>query len=606
MRAGLMHYLVLFLSPCLLVPLSPYPHLARADNPIDSAMDHDPELPLPRVVTVFPKGAVELWVRALDHPDAETKVAAAQSIALAHRQGMPGLGAAVPTLVRELDRPGQHPTVRLAVAHALVALDAQSAAENLFRQLREDDPELRELIEPALARWDYGPARVVWLERIGQGSPYRRRHLLAIQALGAVREEKAVPRLRELALSATTPAPVRLEAARALAAIRPARLEKDAAALAADTSPHGIVARLAAASLLRNHAGDEAVRLLQSLGRDSEPAVAVVAVARLVELDTKLVLPLLQAVLASPDAGVRQFGVEVLFREPTDDHVRLLGDRLSDPHPDVRGRARRALHELAARSEFREWVIHEGTRALAGTDWRGQEQAAVLLAELGHKPATKRMLELLWADRPEALVAAAWGLRKLAVPDTLVPVLDFVGTHHRKMLASGSAAGRSVPPDAIDRQLAQLVQFLGQARYRPADGRLREMLPRLVPGQPGNPPQTPVGVETRAAVAWALGLLHEGKPDADVGRALAARLTDVATPAGAEYDRVRGMAAVSLGRMKDKNAAPTLRRFYAGKPTLDPVNNACGWALAQITGEPVPPPGTVEQRQPAWFLSSIE
>src|SRR5439155_9140552 len=212
MRAGL----ILFLSPCLLVFSSP-PPLVRADDPIDSAMDRDPELPLPRVVTVFPKGAVELWTRALDRPDAETQVAAAQSIALAHRRGMPGLGDAVPALVRELERAGQHPTVRLAVAHALVALDARSAAANLFRLLGEDDPELREVIEPALARWDYDPARAAWLDRIGQGPPYRRRHVLAIQALGAVREEKAVPRLRELVLSATTPAPVRLESARALA-----------------------------------------------------------------------------------------------------------------------------------------------------------------------------------------------------------------------------------------------------------------------------------------------------------------------------------------------------------------------------------------------------
>ena len=79
-------------------------------------MDRDPVLALPRVVSSFPKGAAELWIQALDRPDAETKVTAAQSIALAHRQGMAGLNAAILPLTRLLDRPDQHPIVRLAVA----------------------------------------------------------------------------------------------------------------------------------------------------------------------------------------------------------------------------------------------------------------------------------------------------------------------------------------------------------------------------------------------------------------------------------------------------------------------------------------------------------
>src|SRR5207237_5898914 len=138
------------------------------------------------------------------------------------------------------------------------------------------------------------------------------------------------------------------------------------------------------------------------------------------------------------------------------------------------------------------------------------------------------------------------------------------------------------------------------------DGRLREMLPRIVPGQPGNPPETPLGAETRAAAVWALGLLHEGKPDAALGQALVSRLTDLPSPGGAERERVRVLAAVTLGRMKDQGAAQTLRRFYGGKPTLEPVNNACGWALWQITGEPVPPPGVIPEPQPRWFLSRLD
>src|SRR5262249_34587295 len=156
--------------------------------------------------------------------------------------------------------------------------------------------------------------RSVWLTRLADPATPRRELLLAIRGLATVREEKAAERLRELALSQREPGPVRLEAARALAALRESGLEKDADPLLADATPRGIVNRLVAASLLRRHKGDEATRLLQRLAKDPEPAVAAIAVGRLIELDPALVLPALDSLLASPDAGLRSFGVDVLFR----------------------------------------------------------------------------------------------------------------------------------------------------------------------------------------------------------------------------------------------------------------------------------------------------
>jgi HEAT repeat protein len=242
---------------------------------------------------------------------------------------------------------------------------------------------------------------------------------------------------------------------------------------------------------------------------------------------------------------------------------------------------------------------------LGETDWRGQEQAAVLLGHLDYKPATKRLIELLRVERGEAMVAAAWALRQLAVPDTLPAVLEFVRGEHRKML-SAAKMGRLPPSTARDRQLSQLVQFMGKSRYQLADQPLREMLPRLIPGLPYNPPQTPLESETRTAAVWALGLFHEGKPDSALVVALQSRMKDLPSPAGEESSQVRRMAAVSLGRMKATEAMPTLRRFYDGKLTQDFVNNASGWAISQITGEPLPPAGTTEQIDRRWFLSGID
>jgi hypothetical protein len=91
-----------------------------------------------------------------------------------------------------------------------------------------------------------------------------------------------------------------------------------------------------------------------------------------------------------------------------------------------------------------------------------------------------------------------------------------------------------------------------------------------------------------------------------VAAVLAGRVAAV-RPFDLEDDRVRRMAAVTLGRMKAAGALPTLREFYREKkPTLDRVANACGWAVERITGEVVPPPGTVELIQRNWFLTPAD
>src|SRR5262249_20738680 len=152
--------------------------------------------------------------------------------------------------------------------------------------------------------------------------------ILAMQGLAAVGEAEAADRLREITLSDRADGPVRLEAARALGSLRADGLERDAEGLAADASPRGLVGPLAAASMLRRPKGDDAVRVLKRLADDAEPAVAAVAVARLLEIDPDLVVPIAGRLLGSPDANLRSFAVEALFRRPTGERVRLLADRL--------------------------------------------------------------------------------------------------------------------------------------------------------------------------------------------------------------------------------------------------------------------------------------
>src|SRR5262249_1261984 len=157
---------------------------ARGYDPaVDSVMYHDPDLPIPERYPVFAPELLPLWLKALNRPEADMRRLAAATIAQARRRDMPGLEPAVAPLLPTLIRPAQPAAGRLAAARALVALDAREPAEPLFRLSQAGDPDLRNLVEPALARWDYAPARAVWLERLGQGGVARESQMLALRGL---------------------------------------------------------------------------------------------------------------------------------------------------------------------------------------------------------------------------------------------------------------------------------------------------------------------------------------------------------------------------------------------------------------------------------------
>src|SRR5207247_1101142 len=120
---------------------------SAAENPIDSPMYHDPELPMPKVVPAHLDKVKPLWLKALARPEADVKRQAAQAIAVAHREGMKGLDAMVAPLRKVLEDREAHPAVRLAVARALIVLDARAAAESLFAQAQQSGGELRDLVE---------------------------------------------------------------------------------------------------------------------------------------------------------------------------------------------------------------------------------------------------------------------------------------------------------------------------------------------------------------------------------------------------------------------------------------------------------------------------
>jgi len=563
--------------------------LGAGDVEVDVARHEDPKIEQPSTVTVFSPKLKPLWLQALRGPEVDLRRQAAQTIALAHQRGMPDLADTAAPLEQTLDATDEHPVVVLAAAQALIAIDAREAAPRLFEHAMSDGLEMAQLVEPALARWNYRPIRKVWLERLSAPKTPRRMLMLAIRGLSTVGEVKAEPRLRELAFARHGPSDVRLEAARALGELRTEGLEADARRLAADKSARAMVDRLVGASLVRHHQGEAAEALLVEMAVDGEPSVAAIALRRLLEIDPLLVVPIAGQVVASDDANVRRLGAEALVAWRTPEAVEQLGPMLDDHHPDVRKYVRRSLLEMATDEPLTEPVVQAAAEMLSTDRWRGLEQATLALVALDHKPAADRLVELLEFERPEVFVTAAWGLRRLAVPSTLDAMLDKARRETEKTKARGGAEYE------VEWQISQLFEAFGQMDYAPSEPLLREHVPKSVP----------FGLESRAAAIWALGHLHAGKPEPELAKLLLGRLSDVDSMFP-EDERVRQMSAVSLGRMRAEEALATLRRFSQPDTVTDPVGYACAWAIHEITGEPIPEPPVQEVPRLGWFLEPID
>ena len=286
------------------------------------------------------------------------------------------------------------------------------------------------------------------------------------------------------------------------------------------------------------------------------------------------------------DVNVRRWAAQAIAQEPNSKHLLLLQQRLVDPHPELRVIARDALLEFATEGGLRDEVIAAATEILAGDDWRGLEQAARIVVVLDHKPAAPRLIELLTQPRDEVGITAAWGVRKLSVPETLEPALDYC----ERAFAQLRKNEKEPLLGDVSLRASQLIQHFGVHRFAPAE----ELMRGLVAKQP-------LSGEARGAAIWSLGFLYENELPADFCGQLDSRLNDVAsTPP--ENPRVRQMSAVTLGRLKYEPALPSLRKYYELEGSNSEVGYACGWAVEQITGEKVAPPQLLKKYPQGLFL----
>ena len=564
-------------------------HSAAAyDDRIDDIMYQDPAFPDVTTRVEFSDELKPLWLQSLARPDSELQRMAADTIALAHRSGMKGLDGTADKLLAVLQQDQLEPTVRRAVANALVTLDAKQAGKVFAENMANGSVEIAAIVEPALARWDYEPARSVWRQRLSDPEIERSRLQLAIQCLGIVKDADALAALLRIVEDVNAEVPIRISAARAAAKISPADLIPTANDLASAEAGQP-TASLLAATLLAEQSGAEAVSTLKRLAAVDSVTASGLALGRLLEIDPSHVYEFTAAARRSTDVNLRRTGCAALAHRADAESIEQLAPMLNDSNPKLRRDVSLWMLQLAEQAPLRDGVIQAAIGVISRDEWRGLEQGLIVLTALDYKPAAPRLIELLTHRRPEIAVTAAWGLRKLAVPSTL-PALLAQAEQQTKLIVDNTFEPRYGM--AIDLQLSQIFQAFGELGYGEAESLMRKFIPKTLF----------YGGEVRPAAVWAVGKLNEGKVDEELAKLLAARLADVMSLLP-ETEPVRRMSAIGIGRMKAESQLSSLRQFVIEAPGVS--GQACAWSLERMTGEVHEFPLEYSRNPADWFLAPL-
>ena len=556
------------------------------------------KLELPAVRKFLKEEYKPLWVAALSSGDRELRRNALLSIGQAHQEEFLDFSDVTQAVQSTFRLDDLRPETRTDAARTLIILDARSSAPDLMTHL-EDSSQLRHLAERAFAEWDYKPARAMWMERLARPDTCPPSQItLALRGLGHVRHPAAAGLIRDLTLSPTASAPLRLTAARALADLQNEGLEETAQLLLSQADTSNPVSGLLAGTVLQRHRSPASQDVLLKLLNSSSSAAAALAWQRLNAVKPERIPASdLQNALQSRDTRLRLLAVQNCGLR-ADLPVDSLLAALNDHHPDIRCQARHILKTRSLQADT-ETVSEDSARIQSGltaafqaNSWRGLEQACLLAAELNHSPSAITLVDLLKHERNEVAASAANALKQLSNPAVLPQMLA-----HAVSLDERMATDRPRVFRRAEWVLPHLFESFAEQNYQPAETLQRKYVSK-----------TPFRYGfsfCRMAAIWSLAHLHEGSPDADLVRQFTQRMFDQSIE-DPESEPVITACALALGIMQSEPSVGDLRRLTGLFDQGMPPWQAAFWSLHRMTGEAVPPPrpGGIISRSD-WFLNPL-
>ncbi len=378
-----------------------------------------------------------------------------------------------------------------------------------------------------------------------------------------------------------------MSAAHALGNIHRSGLDRLARELLLVPSKWASLNPVLAIELLSKHDDEQSLQMLEQFVQHENSAVQSRALQRLFEIDVDLVYQHVDELIGSNDVNIRRWCAKAVISKRELKDIAAVSRLLDDVNPKLRRDATVGLLDFAQDEQLRDEVLARTSEVLGQDSWRGCEQAAVVMAKLGHRPAGARLVQLLGHQRGEVKVASAWALTQLQVAELLPDMLD----HAESIYEGFKASQLNDRMQGMSLHQAHLFIAFGDQDFKAAEPLLRRYLPK----------NFDLGYDPRGAAAWSIGMMHQGDPQEDLVRIFVERLSDTQS-LEPEVSEVRQMCAIGLGRMEAESALAVLRNYAGGQ---DPVSRACYWAIERLTGEPLPPLVPIVSEIGDWFLAPV-
>jgi len=471
-------------------------------------------------------------------------------------------GRAIELLLEGIENRDEHAQVRRAMISALLLLGDGSLAKQIW-SYAEADSVVRPTVEKQLIRWKSPVAIDVWRKRIADNNATPTDLATALEGIAVVGsvEDRAI--LQAVISANNSSMANKFLAASALGALATEGMN-DFAQKVMDSNLEQ--RHLMAAHLLKRHSGESTAKQMRQILSEGSASAQLVAFRVLSESMPDISQEFGKQMATHSDPGLRTMALQLLQRYSDEESLKVQGQLLGDPHPNVRNLVVKNLLEKAGQGQ-RPLVDQCLLQHLASEEWTGLEKGIALAVGLKDRSHCKTFLRLLDHPRPEVNMMAGWALMELGdEAETLAGMLK----HAEKMVADlKSSTSTTEYSDTDQIRLSYLNEGFGKNRFVAAESILLVHIPK-----------GPRFANTsRSSAIWALGKLNKGKVNADLLSSLNGRLSDL-DPLIPEDYLVRFSCNLALGEMANPESREIVAKFRENPTT--PIGIAATWALSEI------------------------
>jgi RNA-binding protein YhbY len=510
---------------------------------------------------VPPSPAIDL--ERLHSPETQERLDTARLLSMhVDRPGYPDKTRTIQAILGAWNPAEESVLVRRAMISAACAVDDGSHAREIW-ELSRDDPEAQLWVQQALIRWKNAVAIESWRQVARDRSSSAAAMRLALEGLGMCGTADDESIMTEILESESASLEERILSATALGNLLPDGLTPLAIKYLDSNLPDR---DLVAIALVKNHTdGDAATvakRVLEAGGSPAKRLAATWIARHSPEMSQERV----DRWSTDPDVHFRRLALQIAAAGDPIKGIDLASSILRDNDPELQRAARSLLLEFAP--NHREAVDVSIARVWMDNDPQSLQQAIVIAVEIFDPSKCERLLPFLDHPHPSIQLHAAWALRDLCEPGSVLDRILAYATEMTDVLEQGS---RNLEKHEVIK-LSFLLEALGKHRHALGYGVLRKYIPKN---------EFRMSNLARASAIWSIGQIKKNVDDSNLRAELRDRIADL-PPENPENYLVRFACMLALGEFEFRDSQQFIDQ-YGGKPD-HPLGYAAQWAKGRIAG----------------------